>query len=287
MPSVDAHPPTRGSGTAPFPDNTLPASIGRALARIRRSTGSSLAFGGRVGPGGVLLEHFDGEVVGPLRGTTLEPGQGLGGRVVARQRALAVPDYVANGMITHRYDAIIRAERLRALAAVPVVVARRPVAVLYASHRTPHQGLDRVLDVVVEEARALEQELAVTAVVRTGDEGLDDAAELRTRVQDAYSQLCALAARLDDEPLAGAVRAAAEQLVPGPDDRTGPAVRLTPRERDVLALVAAGLGDRDVATALGVGLYTVKGHVKSLLGKLHATNRRAAVVQARRYRLLP
>lgn len=287
MPSVDAHPPTRGMGAA------LPASIGRALARIRRSTGSSLAFGGRVGPGGVLLEHFDGQVVGPLRGANLEPGQGLGGRVVAQQRALAVPDYVANPMITHRYDAIIRAERLRALAAVPVVVARRPVAVLYASHRTPHQGLDRVLDVVVEEARALEQELAVTAAVRTsGPAGTGSAAGpdpdgLRVRAQDTFSELYALAARIDDEQLASAVRAAAEHLLPGPADHGGPPVHLTRRERDVLALVAAGLGDRDVAAALGVRLYTVKGHVKSLIGKLHAANRHGAVVQARRYRLLP
>ncbi|GAA1387372.1 hypothetical protein GCM10009613_22860 [Pseudonocardia kongjuensis] len=293
MPSVDAHPPTRGIGAA------LPASIGRALARIRRSTGSSLAFGGRVGPGGVLLEHFDGQVVGPLRGANLEPGQGLGGQVVAQQRALAVPDYVANPMITHRYDAIIRAERLRALAAVPVVVARRPVAVLYASHRTPHQGLDRVLDVVVAEARALEQELAVTAAVRTGGPAGPDGPDgtggaagpdpdgLRVRAQDTFSELYALAARIDDEQLASAVRAAAEHLLPGPADHGGPPVHLTRRERDVLALVAAGLGDRDVAAALGVRLYTVKGHVKSLIGKLHAANRHGAVVQARRYRLLP
>lgn len=281
MPSVDAHPPTRGIGAA------LPASIGRALARIRRSTGSSLAFGGRVGPEGVLLEHFDGEVVGPLRGANLEPGQGLGGRVVAQQRALAVPDYVANGMITHRYDAIIRAERLRALAAVPVVVARRPVAVLYASHRTPHQGLDRVLDVVAEEARALEQELAVTAAVRTGDPDGPDPAGLRIRAQDTFSELYALAGRIDDEQLATAVRTAAEHLLPGPGDHGGSPVHLTRRERDVLALVAAGLGDREVAAALGVGLYTVKGHVKSLIGKLHAANRHGAVVQARRHRLLP
>jgi DNA-binding NarL/FixJ family response regulator len=279
--SADAHPPKRGTAT------TLSASIGRSLTRIRRATGSSLAFGGRVEPGGVLLDHFDGDVVGPLRGVCLEPGHGLGGRVVAQRRALAVPDYVAHSGITHRYDAIIQAERLRALVSVPVVVARRPVAVLYASHRTPHQSLDRVLDVVADEARALEQELAVTAAVRAPDEmdpGSDG--QLRSRVRDTYAELRALAATIEDEQLRTVVRSVAERLVPGSDDEPTP-VGLTQRERDVLALVAAGLSDRSIAAALGVGVYTVKGHIKNLLGKLHAANRHEAVVAARRRQLLP
>lgn len=226
------HPPTRGVPSAA-------ESIERALGRVRRETGSSLAFGGRVEETGVLLAHFDGPVVGPLRGARLEAGHGLGGRVVAQQRPLAVRDYVDTPLITHRYDAIIRAERLRAFAAVPVIVGRRPVAVLYASQRAPQENLDRVLDVVAREARALEQELVVTDLLR--------------------------------------------RLNP---DGAGE-VDLTRRERDVLTLVAAGMSDRAVAEALGIGLYTVKGHVKNLLAKLHATNRLEAVVTARRRHLLP
>lgn len=281
MPSADANPPKRGTATA------LSASIGRSLTRIRLATGSALAFGGRVDDDGVVLDHFDGEVVGPLRGVYLEPGHGLGGRVVAQRRSLAVPDYVANSGITHRYDEIIRAERLRALAAVPVVVARRPVAVLYASHRTPLHGLDRVLDVVADEARALEQELAVTAAVRTPD-AADPGSEgrLRSRVRDTYSELRTIAAAIEDERLRAVVRAAAERLVRGSDEEPAPA-GLTQRERDVLALIAAGLSDRRIAAALNVGVYTVKGHVKNLLAKLHAANRYEAVAVARRRQLLP
>ena len=148
VPRRDAHPPKRGVDAG-----ATAGSIGRPLARIRKVTGSSLVFGGRVVGEALLLGHSDGDIVGPLRGASLESGHGLGGRVIAQERALAVPDYVASSGITHRYDEIIRAERLRALAAAPVVVSRRPVAVLYASHRVQHQELDRVLDVVAGEAR--------------------------------------------------------------------------------------------------------------------------------------
>lgn len=265
---------------------TLGQSIDRTLRRVRLATGSSLAFGGRVEAAGVLLDHFDGPVVGPLRGVRLEAGHGLGGRVVAQERALAVSDYVATTLITHRYDAIIRAERLRAIAAVPVIVARRPVAVLYASRRTVHDNLDRVLDVVAREARSLEQELVVTDAVRRLEPGAEDSAQWRSRVRDAHAELRLLAGKVDDEHLRLAFLEVAGQLVPGPPTTADP-VDLTRRELDVLALVAAGLSDRAVAGALGIGLYTVKGHVKNLLVKLQATNRREAVVVARRRNLLP
>ena len=67
----------------------------------------------------------------------------------------------------------------------------------------------------------------------------------------------------------------------------GKRVDLTRRELDVLSLVASGLGDRAVAEALGIRLYTVKGYMKNLLAKLRASNRLEAVVAARRQHLLP
>ncbi|MBK9714967.1 MAG: response regulator transcription factor [Kouleothrix sp.] len=55
---------------------------------------------------------------------------------------------------------------------------------------------------------------------------------------------------------------------------------LTAREQDVLRLIAGGLADKDIAAALGVSLYTVKSHVRSILAKLHVNNRRAAARRA-------
>ena len=60
----------------------------------------------------------------------------------------------------------------------------------------------------------------------------------------------------------------------------GPA--LTPRERSVLELVAAGLSNRAIAEELGVSEHTVKFHVRSLLDKLGAETRADAVARAAR-----
>ena len=56
--------------------------------------------------------------------------------------------------------------------------------------------------------------------------------------------------------------------------------RLSTRERDVLRLLADGLGDRDIATALTISRRTVESHVSSILRKLEVKNRAEA---ARRY----
>ena len=44
--------------------------------------------------------------------------------------------------------------------------------------------------------------------------------------------------------------------------------RLTPRERDVLHGIAQGQSNREIAASLGIGLGTVKTHVKRLFLKL-------------------
>lgn len=56
-----------------------------------------------------------------------------------------------------------------------------------------------------------------------------------------------------------------------------PAETLTPREREVLQLVALGLPNKTVAARLGISEHTVKFHVAAILAKLGAGSRTEAV----------
>ena len=61
---------------------------------------------------------------------------------------------------------------------------------------------------------------------------------------------------------------------------------LTPREREVLALLADGLANKAIAQRLGISESTVKFHVNAILGKLAVENRSEAIVQAARLGLV-
>ena len=67
----------------------------------------------------------------------------------------------------------------------------------------------------------------------------------------------------------------------------GPADRLSPREREVLALVAQGQTNKEIADALFVAPSTIKTHVASLLTKLDASSRAHLATIAARRGLLP
>jgi DNA-binding NarL/FixJ family response regulator len=61
---------------------------------------------------------------------------------------------------------------------------------------------------------------------------------------------------------------------------------LTPRELDVLRLIADGVGNAEIAERLHLGLGTVKGHIRDILEKLSAADRTQAAVNALRRGLL-
>jgi len=52
---------------------------------------------------------------------------------------------------------------------------------------------------------------------------------------------------------------------------------LTPREIEVLQLLSAGLGNKEIASRLNISEHTAKFHVASIMGKLGATSRTEAV----------
>jgi len=58
------------------------------------------------------------------------------------------------------------------------------------------------------------------------------------------------------------------------------AEELTPREREVLKLLAEGLPNKSIAKRLGISEHTVKFHVNAIMGKLGAQSRTEAVIIA-------
>jgi DNA-binding NarL/FixJ family response regulator len=59
-----------------------------------------------------------------------------------------------------------------------------------------------------------------------------------------------------------------------------PQIALTPREVEVLSLVAKGLANKEIAGRLGAASGTIKMHVQNILGKLEASDRTHAVTIA-------
>lgn len=67
---------------------------------------------------------------------------------------------------------------------------------------------------------------------------------------------------------------------PGPRFDTDKLEELTPREREVLVLVARGHANQEIADALVISPYTAKTHVNNVMTKLHAHDRAQLVIWA-------
>jgi two-component system, NarL family, response regulator YdfI len=95
------------------------------------------------------------------------------------------------------------------------------------------------------------------------------------------------------EQIVHAVRAAAAGLltfdvsmIPRPDPGDELTAELTPREIQVLQLLAEGLVNRDIAERLNISEHTIKFHIGSILGKLQVSSRTEAVTRGLRSGLI-
>ena len=111
----------------------------------------------------------------------------------------------------------------------------------------------------------------------------------------AFGASAFLPVATDPETLAAALFASAKGLATIPrrdlaillpeEERIDPAVKaptetLTPREQEVLQLMARGLTNRQIARRLQISEHTVKFHAGAVLGKLSARSRAEAVARA-------
>lgn len=63
-------------------------------------------------------------------------------------------------------------------------------------------------------------------------------------------------------------------------------IRLSPRQREVLALISDGVRAREIAARLGLSQTTVRNHIRGLLRRLDCHSQLEAVARAREWRLL-
>jgi predicted ATPase/DNA-binding CsgD family transcriptional regulator len=167
-------------------------------------------------------------------------------------------------------DAHLQAQVLVALAAIAVEVAPTDVA-----------------------ARLLGA--ADAQLERSGGELFPFAQSLVARAEDGIGAAlgdAGLAARAAGRALnQDDVRAGADSVIAAAAEAERTRLRrgagLTPREREILELLADGKTDREIAETLFVSRRTINSHVASILGQLGVHTRQDAVIQARQRRLLP
>jgi DNA-binding NarL/FixJ family response regulator len=168
----------------------------------------------------------------------------------------------------------------------------------------------------VRMARRLRPDVVLMDLLMPGMDGVTATQLIRQEFPD--TEVVALTSVLEDASVVGAVRAGAigyllkdtrveellraikaaaagqVQLSPEAAARLMREVRspdspeaLSPRETEVLRLVAAGRANKEIGRKLGIGEKTVKTHVSRILGKLGVHSRTQAALYAGRVGLIP
>lgn len=114
------------------------------------------------------------------------------------------------------------------------------------------------------------------AAIRAGANGYmlkdTNSADFLLGVRGALGGEATLPPRLAASLVEAYARLAAQPPSPPPDEDPD----LTAREIEVLNLIATGASNHEIAAQLSISLHTAKSHVRNILSKLHAVNRRHA-----------
>ena len=276
---------------------TMSLDLVRTLAEFRVAGRSDMAFGGPVVAGGTAIDitGLHSANTRSLQGLRVRSGFGLGGKALLMGRPASVTSYYDARGITHQYDGPVRAEQLETVTALPIMVDRTARMVVYLGHRTQVSLGDVWYDAFVPLVRRIEREIAVEDEVRRRLSSLTsersataEVALTRSDIDDISDELADLAALVQDDALRARLEEVRHRVELGRTRRPAralPAAKvptgLAAREIDVLAQVALGQSNREVAASLGLVESTVKSYLKNAMRKLHATNRVHAVRLAR------
>ncbi|MFF0578104.1 response regulator [Streptosporangium saharense] len=187
-------------------------------------------------------------------------GSAPDGREALRLVAELRPDVVLMDLRMPRMDGVEATREIRAAFPATQVVVLTTYSddeSVFAALRAGARGF------LTKSADAEEIARAVAAVVN-GDAQLDPGVQLRL-----------LSAVVEDRRPPGRTRPDIQRQGPLPDG-------LTPREAEVLRLIARGLSNAEIAAVLFIGEATVKTHINNLFAKAHLRDRVHAVTYAYR-----
>jgi LuxR family transcriptional regulator, regulator of acetate metabolism len=253
-------------------------------ARFRKVTGTPVVFAGLRDQDAIAVTASVGHMTPALRTIRVTPQRGLGGLIWLNKRAILVRDYGSADEITHDFDDQILGEGITDLAAAPIVVDGSVRGLLYAGWRGQGPLGDDVVQALTVEASRVATEL------RTRDEVDRRVAAMTARSQaeqaeasalDWMNELRDIATVSSDDDSRRRILELVDQIAGGRQRGAEPSIPLTPRQLEVLSLVAMGFGNRVVADRLGLTVDTVKTYLRAAMVRLGAHNRHEAVVKAR------
>lgn len=260
----------------------------RAGRHLRRAGAFPVVFGGLRRGDRIPVVTTHGAETNGLTTIVVTPRRGLGGKCWRAGRLQAVSNYADAEDITHEFDAQILGERIVGLCAAPIIVGGRIAGLLYAGHRSADSaGADdlRLLDC---EARRVASELRIRDMV---DERLRmlRAREVLTRRDGCGQDLTTLHDRLrvladeTHDPVTARELRSLLDVRPA----IGDVEELTPRQTQIMMLVALGLTNEQIAARLGLSTSTVKSYLRAAMARLGAHTRYQAVVEARHRSIIP
>ncbi|OQR62868.1 DNA-binding response regulator [Streptomyces maremycinicus] len=209
-------------------------------------------------------------------------------------------------LLTAEPDLTVVGDTASGAEAVRMSAALRPDVVLLGGHRPETDGIETIrriahpphLTALPRPAGAAGQPPRILVLTSTGHEGHAYAA-LRAGaggflLKDATAHELTAAVRvvaagdavITPELTRALIDTVRHERAPGPGGRTVGPDSFTERERDVLAAVASGWSNAEIAARLSIAPTTVKSHVSHILAKIGARARVQAVAFAYEYGLV-
>lgn len=203
------------------PGSSLTATLENALGEDRHSAVAWVALPEPAGRG-LVIEHVLGQRTEELSKLGVAAGRGLTGRVFQREAVHWVEQYSAADSITHEFDAIIEAERIRRMIAAPLRVNEELLGVLSVGRRDHGAFGDDTIARVEQLAQAASAALVIARAARdnAAASALAERRRLSEELHDGVGALLfSLSARterlsgtLDLGELRGEVAAMGEEL---------------------------------------------------------------------------